>query len=101
MRDARRQDFPRRFTVRGGLLSVAEARAGASGVGGTAGRRATTVSTDGGRFSVTTARRETHEAGVAARAAKVGEADRGSLSLPQEALPRPGTSSLPDGQDAA
>ncbi len=95
MRDTRRQEYPRSFTLRGGLQTAAAALAATPGVTVEAGRRATAVSATAGGFAVTTDDGETHEAGfvavatppgsaaallggvapdVAAEAAKVGEA---------------------------
>lgn len=74
MRDTRRQDYPRSFTLRGGLQSAAEALARTPGVTIAAGRRATAISTTAGSFSVTTADGETHEAGVVAVATPPGSA---------------------------
>jgi len=74
MRDTRRQDFPRRFTLRGGLQSAAEALARTPGVDVAAGRGATAIAAAGGGFSVTTADGETHEAGIVAVATPPGSA---------------------------
>ncbi len=74
MRDTRRQDFPRSFTLRGGLQSAAEALARTPGVDVAAGRGATAIAAAGGGFSVTTADGETHEAGIVAVATPPGSA---------------------------
>ena len=74
MRDTRRQDYPRSFTLRGGLQSAAEALARTPGVAVVAGRRATAVSATAGGFSVTTDDGETYEAGVVAFATPPGAA---------------------------
>lgn len=66
MRDTRRKDFPRSFTLRGGLQSVTDALARQAGVEVATGRTAESLSADGPGWVVVTDDGERHEAGVAA-----------------------------------
>ena len=66
MRDTRRKDFPRSFTLRGGLQSVADALARQPGVEVATGRTAVSLVADGDGWVVVTDDGERHEAGVAA-----------------------------------
>ena len=88
MRDTRRQDFPRSFTLRGGLQSVVEALAKAPGLEVAAGRRATAIAANGAGFTVTTEDGETHEAGVVAVATPPAESARLLASAAPEVAAR-------------
>lgn len=66
MRDTRREDFPRSFTLRGGLQSVADALARQPGVEVATGTTATALSESGDGWVVVTEDGERHEAGVVA-----------------------------------
>ncbi len=66
MRDTRRKDFPRSFTLRGGLQSVTDALGRQPGVEVATGRTAVSLSADGPGWAVVTDDGERHEAGVAA-----------------------------------
>jgi UDP-galactopyranose mutase len=65
-RSFRRKDFPRSFTLQGGLQALCEALAGLPGVTLAGGRRAVALERAGGRFAVTLEGGERHEAPVAA-----------------------------------
>lgn len=66
MRDTRRQDFPRSFTLAGGLQAAADALGKRSGVTVATGKAVTAIEAAGGGFSVATEDGERHEAGVVA-----------------------------------
>ncbi|HYN41130.1 MAG TPA: amine oxidase, partial [Thermoanaerobaculia bacterium] len=66
MRDTRRKDFPRSFTLRGGLQSVTDALARQPGIDVATGRTAVSLSANGSGWVVVTDDGERHEAGVAA-----------------------------------
>jgi UDP-galactopyranose mutase len=66
MRDTRRKDFPRSFTLSGGLQAMADALARRSGVTVATGNVATSIEAKGGGWSVVTEEGERHEAGVVA-----------------------------------
>ena len=66
MRDTRRKDFPRSFTLRGGLQSVTDALARQPDVEVATGRTAVSLVADGDGWVVVTDDGERHEAGVAA-----------------------------------
>ena len=66
MRDTRRKDYPRSFTLRGGLQTVTDALARQPGVEVATGRTAVSLSADGPGWAVVTDDGERHEAGVAA-----------------------------------
>ncbi len=66
MRDTRRKDFPRSFTLRGGLQSVTDALARQPGVQVATGRTVVSLSADGPGWAVVTDDGERHEAEVAA-----------------------------------
>lgn len=66
MRDTRRKDFPRSFTLRGGLQSVTDALARQPGVEVATGRTAVSLSANGPGWAVVTDDGERHEADVAA-----------------------------------
>lgn len=69
MRDTRRKDFPRSFTLRGGLQSMTDTLARQSGVEVATGRAAVSLSANGPGWVVETEDGERHEAGVVAVAA--------------------------------
>jgi len=73
-RDTRRKDFPRSFTLRGGLGTAAETLAKLPNVEVAAGRRAASLSAAGSGWSVTTDDGETHEAAVVGVATPPGAA---------------------------
>jgi len=73
-RDTRRKDFPRSFTLRGGLGTAAETLAKLPNVEVAAGRRAASLSVAGRGWSVTTDDGETHEAAVVGVATPPGAA---------------------------
>ncbi len=64
IRDTRRKEFPRSFTLRGGLQSVTDALARQSGVEVRTGRSAVSLSANGSGFTIVTDDGERHEAGV-------------------------------------
>jgi UDP-galactopyranose mutase len=66
MRDTRRKDYPRSFTLRGGLKTVTDALARQPGVEVATGRTAVSLSADGQGWAVVTEDGERFEAGVAA-----------------------------------
>lgn len=66
MRDTRRKDFPRSFTLRGGLQAIADALSRTPGVEVAAGREAVSVSADGERWTVAADDGERYEAGIVA-----------------------------------
>lgn len=66
MRDTRREDFPRSFTLRGGLQSVTDAVARQPGVEVATGKAATGLAACGDGWVVVTEDGERHEAGVVA-----------------------------------
>jgi UDP-galactopyranose mutase len=66
IRDTRRKDFPRSFTLRGGLQSMTDALARQPGVEMATGRTAESLSADGAGWVVVTDDGERHEAGVVA-----------------------------------
>ena len=66
MRDTRRKDFPRSFSLGGGLQSVTDALARQPGVEVATGRTAVSLSADGAGWVVVTEDGEPHEAGIAA-----------------------------------
>jgi UDP-galactopyranose mutase len=66
MRDVRRKDFPRSFTLRGGLQTVTDALARQPGVEVATGRTAVGLAADGSGWTVVTDDGERHEAGVVA-----------------------------------
>jgi len=66
MRDTRRKDFPRSFTLRGGLQSVTDALARQPGVEVATGRTAVSLAASGDGWVVETDDGERHETGVAA-----------------------------------
>lgn len=73
-RDTRRKDFPRSFTLRGGLQSAAEALANAPNVEVATGRAATGLAAAASGWVVTTEDGERHEAGLVALATPPGAA---------------------------
>lgn len=83
MRDTRRKDFPRSFSLRGGLQSVTDALARRPGVEVATGRTAVSLSADGGGWVVVTEDGERHEAGIAA----VATPPTGSASILSGAAP--------------
>lgn len=66
MRDMRRKDYPRSFTLRGGLQTVTDALARQPGIEVATGRTAVSLSEDGPGWAVVTDDGERHEAGVVA-----------------------------------
>ena len=66
MRDTRRKDFPRSFTLRGGLQSVTDALARQPGLRVATGRTAVSLAANGSGWTVVTDDGERHEAGVVA-----------------------------------
>jgi UDP-galactopyranose mutase len=66
MRDTRRKDFPRSFTLRGGLQSVTDTLARQPGIEVATGRTAVSLEGNGSGWVVVTDDGERHEAGVAA-----------------------------------
>ena len=66
MRDTRRKDYPRSFTLRGGLQTVTDALARQPGVAVATGRTALSLAANGAGWVVVTDDGERHEAGVAA-----------------------------------
>ncbi len=66
IRDARRKDYPRSFTLRGGLQTVTDALARQQGVEVATGRTALSLAANGAGWAVVTDDGERHEAGVAA-----------------------------------
>ena len=66
MRDTRRQDFPRSFTLAGGLQAATDALGRREGVAVLTGSAATAIEANGNGFSVATESGERHEAGVVA-----------------------------------
>lgn len=66
MRDTRRKDFPRSFSLRGGLQSVTDALARRPGVEVATGQTAVSLSAAGAGWVVVTEGGERHEAGIAA-----------------------------------
>ncbi len=82
-RAARRKDFPRSFTMRGGLQSIAEALARRPGIEVATGRAAARVEAAGAGHAVVTEDGERHEAAVLAVATAPGTASR----ILREALP--------------
>ena len=66
IRDTRRKDFPRSFTLAGGLQAMADALARRSGVTVAAGKGAASIETSGSGFSVVMEDGDRHEAGVVA-----------------------------------
>jgi UDP-galactopyranose mutase len=66
MRDTRRQDFPRSFTLAGGLQAAADALARRSGVTVATGSAAAAIEAAGPGWTVVTESGERHEAGVVA-----------------------------------
>jgi len=66
MRDTRRKDYPRSFTLRGGLQTMTDALARQPGIEVATGRTAVSLSASGPGWAVVTDDGERHEAGVAA-----------------------------------
>ncbi|MBK9372343.1 MAG: FAD-dependent oxidoreductase [Holophagales bacterium] len=66
MRDTRRKDFPRSFTLRGGLQTMTDALARQPGIEVATGRMAVSLEANGSGWAVVTDDGERHEAGVAA-----------------------------------
>ncbi|MBK9088006.1 MAG: FAD-dependent oxidoreductase [Holophagales bacterium] len=66
MRDTRRKDYPRSFTLRGGLQTVTDALARQPGVEVASGRTAVRLAANGAGWVVVTDDGERHEAGVVA-----------------------------------
>jgi UDP-galactopyranose mutase len=66
MRDTRRKDFPRSFTLRGGLQSLTDALARQPGVEVATGRTAVSLAANGPGWVIVTEDGERHEAEVAA-----------------------------------
>jgi UDP-galactopyranose mutase len=82
-RSSRRKDFPRSFTLKGGLQALCDAAARAPGVTLAAGRPAARLARAGDGFAVTLDGGERHEAGVVALAAPPSQA----ASLLRDAAP--------------
>ena len=74
MRDTRRQDFPRSFTLAGGLQTAAEALGATPNVTVATGRAATSVTVAGDGWVVTSADGERHEARILGVATPPGAA---------------------------
>lgn len=68
MRDTRRKDYPRSFTLRGGLQTVTDALARQPGIEVATGRTVDSLSADGPGWAVVTEDGERHGAGVVALA---------------------------------
>ncbi|MBK8597638.1 MAG: FAD-dependent oxidoreductase [Holophagales bacterium] len=66
MRDTRRKDFPRSFTLRGGLQSMTDTLARQPGIEVAAGRTAVSLEASGSAWMVVTDDGERHEAAVVA-----------------------------------
>jgi UDP-galactopyranose mutase len=75
-RAERRKDFPRSFTMRGGLLAIAEALARRPGIELATGKAAARVDVAGAGYAVVTEDGERHEAPVLAVATGPGTASR-------------------------
>lgn len=76
MRDTRRKDYPRSFTLRGGLQSMTDALARQPGVEVATGRTAASLSASGAGWTVVTGNGERFEARVLAVAAPPSAAAR-------------------------
>lgn len=73
-RDTRRQDFPRSFTLAGGLQTAAKALAATPNLTVTTGRAAASVAAAGDGWFVTSSDGERHEAGIVGVATPPGAA---------------------------